>query len=326
MGFHDIQFPTSISLGSSGGPGFKHQVITLPTGAEEIVSTQSVPRWGFDVAEGVKSRAQANELVRFYVARGGLSNSFRFKDPLDYTSNSDGTVAYAVTDQNIGTGDGATKAFQLRKAYGDAAATVYRTITKPVSGRVAVAVNGVAQTDPGWSYPWSVGSTTGIVTFTTAPPASESVTAGFEFDCEVRFEEALDESFLVSHDGWESHSLRVPLIEKFPAAPVEDKLWYGGAGSTAGAVTVALSKASGRVITLVPTGAHDLTLPPKAGLPLGGPHYFLVNTSGTHAVTVKDGDDGTTVGTVTNTAGATPTVQIVLGYASSGARKWYALG
>lgn len=326
MGFHDIRFPDSISWGSSGGPGYKHQVISLPTGAEEIVATQSLPRWTFDVAEGVKSSADANELRRFYIARNGLSNSFRFKDWLDFTSKDDGVSAYASTDQNIGTGNGTTTAFQLRKEYGDAAASVYRTLTKPVSGTVTVAVNGVTQTSPGWTYPWSVNTTTGIVTFTTAPPASQAVTAGYEFDCEVRFGSEVDEVLSWTHDAYESHSARIPLIEKFPAAPVEDRLWYGGAGTVIGGVTATLSKASGRSILCSPSAAHNLNLPPKAGLPLGGPHFFLHNASGTNAVTVKDGDDASTVGTLTNTAGATPNLQIVLGLTSAGARKWYALG
>lgn len=326
MGFHDIQFPLKPSKGTSGGPGYKHQIIELPTGAEEIVATQSLPRWSFDVGKHVQSRAQAVELVRFYVARGGLSNSFRFQDISDNTSNDDGTTGYTSTDQNVGTGDGSTLTFQLRKEYGDAAASVYRTITKPVSGRVAIAVGGVTQVDPGWTFPWTCNATTGVVTFTTAPTASAAVTAGFDFDCEVRFGSAIDQNMPVTRTDWENNSLQIPLIEKFPSAPVEDRLWYGGAGSTTGSATVALSKASGRVFTLTPTGAHDLNLPPKAALPLGGIHYVLVNTSGTHAVTVKDGDDASTVGTVTATGGATPTVQIVLGYAASGARKWYALG
>lgn len=326
MGFHDIQFPTSLSLGSSGGPGYRHQVVSLPTGAEEIVATQSMPRWTFDVAKAVQSFSAATALVKFYLARGGLSNYFRFKYPLDYTSNADGTTAYASTDQNIGTGDGSTLAFQLRKVYSDAAGSVYHTITKPVSGRVAIAVNGVAQTSPGWSYPWSVDATTGIVTFTTAPPASESVTAGFEYDFEVRFSEEVDTEFLIRHDGWESNDLRVRLIERLPANPVEDRFWYGGAGTVVGGVTVSLSKASGRSILFSPSAAHNANLPPKAITPLGGPHYYLHNASGTHAVTIKDGDDASTVGTLTNTAGATPNLTIVLGLTSAGARKWYALG
>lgn len=326
MGFHDVQFPASISWGSSHSAGYKHQVIELPTGAEEIVATQSLVRYRFNVAEGVKSSADATELRRFYIARRGLSNSFRFKDWSHYTSSSDGTSAYAATDQNIGTGDGSTVTFQLRVAFTDAGGTDYRTITKPVSGRVAIAVGGTTQTSPGWSFPWSVDATTGIVTFTTAPTASAAVTAGYEFDCEVRFGSEVDDGLDISQDAYESNSLRVPLIEKYPAAPVEDWYWYGDAGAIASGVNVTLSKATGRDVTFSPTAAHNATLPAKAPLPLGAWHYVFHNTSGTHAVTVKDGDDASTVATLTNTAGATPNLLVSLGVNASGVRKWYAVG
>lgn len=326
MGFHDIRFPESISWGSSHAAGYKHQVIELPTGAEEIVSTQSLVRYRFDVAEGVKSNTDATALRRFYTARHGISNSFRFKDWSDYTSKSDGVSTAASTDQGIGTGDGVTKVYQLRKEYGDAAATEYRTITKPVSGTTVIAVAGVSQVSPGWTFPWSVDPTTGIVTFTTAPTASAAITAGFQFDCEVRFGSSVDEGLDISQDAYESNSLRVPLIEKYPAAPVEDYFWHGGAGTTAGSSDVSISKATGRVVTCTPTGAHSLFLPGKAGLPLGGPHYYLHNASATHAITVKDGDDSTTVATLTNTAGATPSLTILLGLTGGGARYWIALG
>jgi uncharacterized protein (TIGR02217 family) len=61
-----------------------------------------------------------------------------------------------------------------------------RTINKPVAGTVLVAVGGVAQ-----SSGWSVDTTTGIVTFTTAPANGAAVTAGFEFDVPVRFDSDL---------------------------------------------------------------------------------------------------------------------------------------
>jgi len=324
MGFHDVRFPVSISWGSRHAAGYKHEVIELPTGAEEIVSTQTLPRWRFDVAEGVKSAEQAVELRKFHLARHGISNSFRFKDWSDYNSTSSGTGTVATSDQNIGTGTGSATQFQLRKTYGDAGATEYRTITKPVTGTVLISVGGVAQTSPGWSFPWSVDTTTGIVTFTTAPTASAAVTAGYEFDCEVRFdEEGLD----ISQDAYESNSLRVPLIEKFPAAPVEDKHWYGNAAAITSNVAVTLSKATGRDVTFTPSAAHNVFLPPKGALPLGGVHFILHNASGTHAVTLKDGDDlTTTIGTLTATGGATPHLIVTLGLTSANARRWYAMG
>ncbi|HVG47418.1 MAG TPA: DUF2460 domain-containing protein, partial [Rubellimicrobium sp.] len=78
------------------------------------------------------------------------------------------------------TGDGASRAFQLRKGYGSGGVTHWRTITRPVAGTVAVAVNGALCQD------WTLDASTGLVTFATAPAANAIVTAGFEFDVPVR--------------------------------------------------------------------------------------------------------------------------------------------
>jgi uncharacterized protein (TIGR02217 family) len=53
---------------------------------------------------------------------------------------------------------------------------------------VRIAVDGVEQPSG-----WSVDTTTGIVTFDTAPATGVAVTMGFEFDVPVRFDtDALD--------------------------------------------------------------------------------------------------------------------------------------
>ncbi len=38
MSFHDVRFPTDISYGSSGGPGFSTAIIEVDSGAEERIS------------------------------------------------------------------------------------------------------------------------------------------------------------------------------------------------------------------------------------------------------------------------------------------------
>ncbi len=52
-----------------------------------------------------------------------------------------------------------------------------------MAGTVRLALNGVEQMTG-----WSADTTTGIVTFTTAPGAGVAITAGFEFDVPVRFD------------------------------------------------------------------------------------------------------------------------------------------
>jgi uncharacterized protein (TIGR02217 family) len=58
-----------------------------------------------------------------------------------------------------------------------------RTITKPVAGTVKVYLAGVQQMSG-----WSVNTTTGIITFTTAPGNGVAVSADYEFDVPVRFD------------------------------------------------------------------------------------------------------------------------------------------
>jgi uncharacterized protein (TIGR02217 family) len=86
-------------------------------------------------------------------------------------------------DQPIGTGNGAATQFQLAKRYTSGAQSWSRAITYPVAGTVTIAMNGTPQASG-----WSVSTTTGLVTFTTAPGAGVAITAGFEFDVPVRFD------------------------------------------------------------------------------------------------------------------------------------------
>jgi len=88
----------------------------------------------------------------------------------------------APIDQVIDTGDGHTTAFALTKTYISGAGSWTRAIAKPVDGSVRVAVGGVE------SHAFTCDVTTGLVTFTSAPTDGAAITAGFEFDCPVRFD------------------------------------------------------------------------------------------------------------------------------------------
>jgi uncharacterized protein (TIGR02217 family) len=63
---------------------------------------------------------------------------------------------------------------------------------------VKVAVNGVTQNSG-----WTIDTTTGIITFTSAP-ASGAVTAGYEFDVPVRFGA---DKLSISVDAFEAGSI-----------------------------------------------------------------------------------------------------------------------
>jgi len=112
----------------------------------------------------------------------------------------------AATDQAIGIGDGATVAFQLARTYDSGTSDWTRTIAKPVSGSVLIALDGTPQASG-----FSVDDTTGIVTFDTAPAVGIAITAGFEFDVPVRFDtDRLDIDLDAFAAGSAPH---VPLVE-----------------------------------------------------------------------------------------------------------------
>ncbi len=205
MAFHEIRFPDNISRGARGGPERRTQIVELASGDEERNASWANSRRRYDAAYGIRRADDLAAVVAFFEARNGRLYGFRWKDWGDYKSCLP-SGAPAATDQSIGVGDGATTAFQLVKAYSSGAQTWTRTITKPVAATVTVALDGIAQASGWW-----VDTTTGQITFTSAPANGVALTAGFEFDVPVRFDtDQLD----VTHDVERLGSITsIPLIE-----------------------------------------------------------------------------------------------------------------
>lgn len=182
MAFHDVRFPAVIGRNARGGPEWRTTVVTLGSGAEERNAGWANARRRYDVSYGIRSADDLAEVIAFFDARRGRLNGFRFKDWSDFQSCLPSATP-AATDQALGTGDGVVRSFRLRKWYGDGAGGVWRTIRRPVSGTVKVALAGVTQASG-----WTVNLSTGTVSFTVAPGSGVAVTAGFEFDVPVRFD------------------------------------------------------------------------------------------------------------------------------------------
>ena len=177
------RFPTDISYGSRGGPGYNTEVIRVDSGHEKRLARWTYPLHEFDVVYGIKDEDEIYDLMEFFHAVSGRLHGFRFKDYADYKSTDDMSNAVSDTDQTLGTGDASTTTFQLIKTYTAGSLSKVRNITKPVSGTVVVSLDDVGQ-----GSGWSVDTTTGIVTFTSAPGAGVVVKAGFEFDIPMRFD------------------------------------------------------------------------------------------------------------------------------------------
>jgi uncharacterized protein (TIGR02217 family) len=182
MAFHEVRFPDNISRGARGGPERRTQVVELASGDEERNASWANSRRRYDVAYGIRRADDLAAVVAFFEARNGRLHGFRYKDWADYKSSLP-SLAITPTDQQIGTGTGGLQTFQLAKRYTSGAQIWTRSIAKPVTGTVRVALGMVEQ-----MAGWTVDTTTGVITFTTAPANGVNVRAGFEFDVPVRFD------------------------------------------------------------------------------------------------------------------------------------------
>jgi uncharacterized protein (TIGR02217 family) len=183
MNFHEVRFPAALSVGSTGGPERRTEIVSLSNGFEERNSSWAHSRRRYDAGLGVRSLDDLAEVVAFFEARHGQLYGFRWKDWTDWKSCAPSATPGPL-DQPIGIGDGATRVFALAKTYASGAQAYRRPIKKPVGGTVKVAVGGVALS--GGQY--TVDHAAGLVELAVAAANGAAVTAGFEFDVPVRFD------------------------------------------------------------------------------------------------------------------------------------------
>lgn len=202
----DIRLPEKWSKGSAGGPEFLTGVVPLSDGSEYRPGRWTEPLRRYEIAHNVKRPEDIAELRTFHIGRRGRQRGFLLKDWIDYTSAPDGNTAPSQTDQPLGTGDGAATEFQLVKRYADPVNPLDWPVLYPVTGTLVVAADGVLI-----GSGISVDRGTGVVTITPAPANGVVLTAGFEFDVPVRFD---DDWLSVTWDTINSRSAgSVPLQE-----------------------------------------------------------------------------------------------------------------
>ncbi len=201
--FHDVRFPLHLAFGTRGGPVRPTDILQLANGAETRNAKTRHSRRRYNAVAGLKSRAQAIELLNFYESRNGPLHAFRFRDPLDNSA-----------ENYIGRGTGGQRGFELIKSYGDAPYIYMRRITKPIIGSVRAFIDDV-------ETPVSVDYQRGTLQFETPPYLGAVITASFEFDVPVRF--ASDSLDIVLDDFGAAQIQDIPLIEILAA----DELPHG---------------------------------------------------------------------------------------------------
>lgn len=213
MAFHNVQFPTDISRGCTGGPSWRTTVVTSASGHEQRLGLWSLPRRTWDVSLQSWDEDRLEAILAFFIARQGKLHGFRFKDWSDYyagmTQTSTGlTYNTAANSELFGTGDGSDVTFQLTKAYTSGSTTHTRNITRPVSGTIKIYVNNVLKTE---TTDYTINYDTGMVTFGTAPTTGHAIRWAGKFDIPARFdtdEMALNMDAVVS-GAWTG----IPIIE-----------------------------------------------------------------------------------------------------------------
>ncbi|MEM1391035.1 MAG: DUF2460 domain-containing protein [Pseudomonadota bacterium] len=196
--FHDVVFPLALAAGARGGPERRTEVLTLASGQEVRNAVWSGSRRRWDIGGAVDTLTKLHDVIAFFEARQGRLHAFRFRDPMDWSSAPPNSPVSAL-DQTLGVGDGSQVQFNLRKAYGDS----WRDIRWPIVNTLRVAVNGVEVTD------WTLNS--GTLIFAAPPQLGSIVTAGFEFDCAVRFESDRLEGVVDAFDV--GRALKIGLVE-----------------------------------------------------------------------------------------------------------------
>lgn len=322
MSFHEVRFPTDISYGSRGGPGLNTLVTELKSGQENRIGRSSSAKRRYNAVYGIRDLDDLGNVYDFYICRDGVLNGFRYKDFMDFTTASNHRDAHSATDVVLGTGDGVQTVFQLKKIYSNGGYERTRIIEKPIHGEtvddvtynVLVALAGTPTVSG-----WSVNTTNGEITFTSAPGAGVEVTAGCAFDTPARFGKEVDFNLSIQMPSFNAGLIPdIPIVELLDERQVDEEAYYGGSmdhGSIN--VTTSITQTQGRVHRFTPNSTTiTVVLPDFADIPPGGPIFYLIN-NGTQNITVQDHTLATILTVTPNTS-----VVMLLTLDSVGAKEW----
>lgn len=168
----DARLSDDIEVGARRRPMFSTDISSMDSGHEVRNRNWRYAKYSYQVTLAPDDE----DAIDFFHAAAGAADSFRFHDHKDFEG----------IDELIGTGTGGALEMQLVRNFTKGGTIGSRKVTLPINGTVVIKYNGVVQVG-GYSVDYS----TGVVTAT--PGLGVLVTADFEFDIPVRFEEdALD--------------------------------------------------------------------------------------------------------------------------------------
>ena len=202
-------FPALPGLGWSvtKAPRFATRIQKAVSGRELRVLDQPYPIWVWTLAYSMlrdkhDTRGagglgagfdELRTLAGFFLQQQGALQPFLFDDPTDDT----------VTGQSIGTGNSSTTVFQLVRSFGG-----FSEPTVAPNTVSAIYFNGVLQSSSGYT----VDPATGLVTFTTAPPTGQAITADFTYYFRVRFADDTAEFENFMYQLWQLKQVKLQSV------------------------------------------------------------------------------------------------------------------
>lgn len=176
-------FPEIVGFWAIGGPQFKTRLATVLSGREKVNINWSQARGAWNIANGLRELQHAELTLDFFCNAYGMGGSFRFKDFRNYQTT--------ITTGILGTGVGsASTSYQMFKRFIIGANSYDHKIVKPtVTPAPQIFKDSVLQT---LTTHYTVDTTTGIVTFVSAPNGNVIRWVG-DFDFPVRFDTDLAE-------------------------------------------------------------------------------------------------------------------------------------
>lgn len=185
MTIPSYRLPPHIEIGSQFAPTFNNVIQESIAGNEQRFARwtkcRGVGNLAYGLLDSEDHTGDFHAILALYRAHFESIYPFRFRDWSDYTAS----------DELIGNGDGSETEFQLVKTYdpsqillGTPGSLFYVRAITLVSSTPTIKVDGVAQT-PTTDYTIS---SSGLVTFSSAPAGSTEITWTGEFDVPVRFD------------------------------------------------------------------------------------------------------------------------------------------
>lgn len=316
MSYVDARFPVALAGTTQVSFGGYHY--EQADGSDTFVATTQLPVRFFTVDAQALGADRVADVRDFYLGVDGPENTFRFRDPWDWStswrhrvvpgvdSDPSNLLTYRSREAHVaGVGDGVSTTFQLQKWYWYGGYTRSRPIDKlPASSEEDYHLQiytREAVGDPCGVPSYTVDRSTGQVTFASAPAAGTEILWAGTFDVHARFDPSVTESFLteIIRRGASGGASGIKLMEVQSTVPHGEPFNPGGVGSIASAIDLQLSWGDGSLQEInMTTSGKTVYLPDFDNAPLGGPQLFIYN-SGSNTFTLRGFYGNTVVTSVT---------------------------